>query len=57
MLLLKRNPLKRKNNNMEQLQKMGIQIGFLFSGLFGAILMTTKSDKTDKCLGLKQHSI
>ena len=37
MLLLKRNPLKRKNNNMEQLQKMGIQIGFLFSGLFGAI--------------------
>ena len=32
---------------MEYLQKFGIQIGFLFSGLFGAILMTTKSDKTD----------
>jgi len=32
---------------MEQLQKFGIQIGFLFSGLFGAILMTTKADKTD----------
>jgi hypothetical protein len=32
---------------MEQLQKMGIQIGFLISGLFGAILMATKSDKTD----------
>jgi hypothetical protein len=32
---------------MEQLQKMGIQIGFLISGLFGAILMATKADKTD----------
>lgn len=32
---------------MDQLQKFGIQIGFLFSGLFGAILMTTKADKTD----------
>lgn len=32
---------------MEQLQKYGIQIGFLFSGLFGAILMATKADKTD----------
>jgi hypothetical protein len=32
---------------MEQLQKFGIQIGFLFSGLFGAILMATKADKTD----------
>jgi len=32
---------------MEYLQKMGIQIGFLFSGLFGAILMATKSEKTD----------
>lgn len=32
---------------MEQLQKLGIQIGFLFSGLFGAILMTTKAEKTD----------
>jgi hypothetical protein len=32
---------------MEQLQKYGIQIGFLFSGLFGAILMATKTDKTD----------
>ncbi len=28
---------------MEQLQKYGIQIGFLFSGLFGAILMATKA--------------
>lgn len=32
---------------MEQLQKMGIQIGFLISGLFGAILMATKNAKTD----------
>ena len=32
---------------MEYLQKFGIQIGFLFSGLFGAILMATKADKTD----------
>jgi hypothetical protein len=32
---------------MDQLQKYGIQIGFLFSGLFGAILMATKADKTD----------
>ena len=32
---------------MEQLQKYGIQIGFLFSGLFGAILMATKAEKTD----------
>ena len=32
---------------MEYLQKMGIQIGFLISGLFGAILMATKNDKTD----------
>ena len=32
---------------MEYLQKFGIQIGFLFSGLFGAILMTTKAEKTD----------
>ena len=32
---------------MEQLQKMGIQIGFLISGMFGAILMATKNDKTD----------
>jgi len=32
---------------MEQLQKFGIQIGFLFSGLFGAILMATKAEKTD----------
>jgi uncharacterized membrane protein YeaQ/YmgE (transglycosylase-associated protein family) len=32
---------------MEQLQKMGIQIGFLISGLFGSILMATKNDKTD----------
>lgn len=32
---------------MEQLQKYGIQIGFLFSGLFGAILMATKADKKD----------
>ena len=32
---------------MEQLQKMGIQIGFLVSGLFGAILMATKNAKTD----------
>mgnify|MGYP003335859657 CR=1 FL=1 len=32
---------------MDQLQKFGIQIGFLFSGLFGAILMATKADKTD----------
>lgn len=32
---------------MEQLQKYGIQIGFLFSGLFGAILMATKAAKTD----------
>ena len=32
---------------MEYLQKIGIQIGLLFSVLFGAILMTTKSDKTD----------
>ncbi len=32
---------------MEQLQKFGIQIGFLLSGLFGAILMTTKAEKTD----------
>jgi hypothetical protein len=32
---------------MEQLQKYGIQIGFLFSGLFGAILMATKTAKTD----------
>ena len=32
---------------MEQLQKMGIQIGFLISGLFGAILMATKNEKTD----------
>ena len=26
---------------------MGIQIGFLISGLFGSILMATKNDKTD----------
>ena len=32
---------------MEQLQKMGIQIGFLISGLFGSILMATKNEKTD----------
>jgi len=32
---------------MDQLQKMGIQIGFLISGLFGAILMATKNEKTD----------
>jgi len=32
---------------MDQLQKYGIQIGFLFSGLFGAILMATKAEKTD----------
>jgi len=32
---------------MEQLQKFGIQIGFLFSGLFGSILMATKAEKTD----------
>ena len=32
---------------MEQFQKMGIQIGFLISGLFGAILMATKNAKTD----------
>ena len=32
---------------MEYLQKMGIQIGFLISGLFGAILMATKNEKTD----------
>ena len=32
---------------MEQFQKMGIQIGFLISGLFGAILMATKNEKTD----------
>lgn len=32
---------------MEQFQKMGIQIGFLISGLFGSILMATKNDKTD----------
>jgi hypothetical protein len=32
---------------MEQLQKMGIQIGFLISGLFGAVLMATKNAKTD----------
>ena len=32
---------------MDQLQKYGIQLGFLFSGLFGAILMATKADKTD----------
>ena len=32
---------------MDQLQKFGIQIGFLFSGLFGAILMATKAEKTD----------
>jgi hypothetical protein len=32
---------------MEQLQKVGIQIGFLISGLFGAILMATKNEKTD----------
>jgi len=32
---------------MEQLQKMGIQLGFLISGLFGAILMATKNEKTD----------
>ena len=32
---------------MEQLQKMGLQIGFLISGLFGSILMATKNDKTD----------
>lgn len=29
------------------LQKLGIQIGFLISGLFGAILMATKNEKTD----------
>jgi hypothetical protein len=27
---------------MDQLQKMGIQIGFLISGLFGAILQKMK---------------
>ena len=32
---------------MDLLQKMGIQIGFLISGLFGAILMATKNEKTD----------
>lgn len=32
---------------MEYLQKMGIQIGFLISGLFGAILMATKNEKTN----------
>jgi len=32
---------------MEELQKMGIQIGFLISGLFGAVLMATKNAKTD----------
>ena len=32
---------------MDQLQKVGIQIGFLISGLFGAILMATKNEKTD----------
>jgi hypothetical protein len=32
---------------MDQLQKMGIQIGFLISGMFGAILMATKNNKTD----------
>jgi hypothetical protein len=32
---------------MDQLQKYGIQIGFLFSGFFGAILMATKAEKTD----------
>ena len=32
---------------MDQLQKMGIQIGFLISGLFGAILMATKNEKTE----------
>ena len=32
---------------MEQLQTMGIQIGFLISGLFGAVLMATKNAKTD----------
>ncbi len=32
---------------MDHLQKLGIQIGFLISGLFGAILMATKNAKTD----------
>ena len=29
------------------MKEIGITISFLISGLFGAILMTTKSDKTD----------
>ena len=42
-----RRKLNGRDNYMDQLQKFGIQIGFLFSGLFGAILMATKADKTD----------
>ena len=32
---------------MESLHKLGIEIGFLISGLFGAILMATKNSKSD----------
>lgn len=32
---------------MESLHKLGIEIGFLISGLFGAILMVTKNSKSD----------
>jgi hypothetical protein len=32
---------------METLHKVGIEIGFLISGLFGAILMATRNSKSD----------
>ena len=32
---------------METLHKVGIEIGFLISGLFGAVLMATRNSKTD----------
>lgn len=32
---------------MESLHKLGIEIGFLISGLFGAILMVTKNSNSD----------
>lgn len=32
---------------MESLHKLGIEIGFLISGLFGAILMATKNSRCD----------